>query len=171
LRAAPAAQVGFSLVSSPVERAPLFRYAGALEPMAKKGTRSKTGGTKKPYVAPNWIAGKPTVASWTTTGVIAGGWAALWLDGDVTKSTVQAPAGTGDVTDFRFSQSTNPQLTASIAYDLAITERHNLHLRWTPFEIREVDTTTEDIRLEDTRSVARVAPWTEPHRSRAADAG
>jgi len=310
LRPAPAPSARFSLVSSPEGRRPLFRYPASFDSMSKKGKKSKGAGTKPPYVAPNWVAGKKNTATWITTGVVAGGWAALWIngdddtitsvgdvtqiftlatglgmglgakdwkgtmqlvksglvtfgavhllketnekyrpdgsdansypsghtaasfagasyilnrygpkwgipamimasytgfsrvygqkhftddilsgmsialfsnwlfvrpsdperlakfkdkerrrrhrfewetgDGDVSRNLVQSPAETGTPIDFRFSGSANPQLTASIAYDFGITERHNLHFRWTPFEVREVDTTTSDIELEGT---------------------
>jgi len=54
------------------------------------------------------------------------------------------------VIDYRFDEEANPQLTASVAFDAAITERHNLHFRATPFEIRDVGTRTEEILIEDT---------------------
>jgi len=41
-----------------------------------------TGWSESPYLPPRWVAGRPSTATWITTGVIAAGWAYLWADGN-----------------------------------------------------------------------------------------
>jgi membrane-associated phospholipid phosphatase len=65
-------------------------------------------------------------------------------DGNVTKNLVQAPAGTGTVIDYRFAEEANPQITASVAFDKIFKERHNLKLRYAPFEGRDIGTVDDD---------------------------
>jgi len=57
-----------------------FQLALAAPEEDKSSTRK--GGKRRPYEAPNWLAGEPNTATWATTGVLLGGCAALAIDGD-----------------------------------------------------------------------------------------
>ena len=70
-------------------------------------------------------------------------------DGKVTRNLVQAPKDTGTLTDWRFSNSTNPQITASIGFDWKIRPHHILRSRYSPFEIRDVGTLSVDTLFGD----------------------
>lgn len=65
-------------------------------------------------------------------------------DGNVRRNDVRVPAKGGTPIDFEFEQTTDPQVTASAAFDWRVTHRHNLRVRWAPFEIRDVGVLEED---------------------------
>jgi hypothetical protein len=63
---------------------------------------------------------------------------------DVARNDVQVPGGTGTLIDYRFDQVANPQVTSSISFDFIRNERHNIRTRFTPFEVRDTGTLTQD---------------------------
>lgn len=66
------------------------------------------------------------------------------MDGNVRTNTVQIPDGEGTRVDFQFLEESDPQITASVAFDVAVTKRHHVKLRYTPFEIRDVGVLPEE---------------------------
>jgi len=70
-------------------------------------------------------------------------------DGNVTKNIVQSPKDIGTPIDWQFDETTDPQITASVAFDYAFKPRHYIKSRYTPFEIRDVGTLTEDTLFKD----------------------
>jgi membrane-associated phospholipid phosphatase len=70
-------------------------------------------------------------------------------DGNVGRNDVQAPGDTGTLIDYRFSERANPHTTSSISFDFILAERHNVRSRFTPFEVRDIGTLTQDTMIGD----------------------
>ena len=71
-------------------------------------------------------------------------------DAEVGANTVQAPAGVGTVIDYQFDEVADPLVSASVAFDMVLKKRHNVKIRWSPFEIRDIGTLEEDTLFGET---------------------
>ncbi len=70
-------------------------------------------------------------------------------DGKVLRNDVRVPKVEGTLLDFQLDEVADPQITASVGFDVRLG-RHNIRTRFTPFEIRDVGTLSEDVRFGDT---------------------
>jgi membrane-associated phospholipid phosphatase len=65
-------------------------------------------------------------------------------DANVTTNLVMAPKEGGTLTDWQFDETTDPQITASVGFDWMVRPRHILRFRYSPFEIRDIGTLTQE---------------------------